>query len=515
MGANGSRLEGDPADSHMLWQIVDAKHQATPHPTRPEYISDRLLAFAYEDVRLGVPSLERVLTTGSLKEASDGYVDCLTSAAAFLQEHHSGSYMLLNLGGLFMEPKLYSLFGNSCVEFVVPWNTPIGVGVCPLDILFATCSSIHNWLSMDEDHVAVLHTRTAPGGHADQFLRFVAACYLTYSLEFDHVSEAFDVVMPGRGGAGEGKGGSGSGDNGGGGMGARRGSMGSIIRSPLSFTMNSPLKGKSKWFSNNKDVTGGGDLAAALASWREKLKASQRRYGQYFMNVLHSPVLPSWQRSPVLLKRIVLSFEPTACGSDHFSVGSYASTGAGGEPVLVIHRRGEEIWAGCAETGELVSQKDLVGFEPELLVVGDIVISLWAGDRRRQHEMPIVAIPLNTAFVDRSIMRLTAKQVEQSLNFPLPLDFFIDITFEDLNPDAIEQHGDFPRDALVTLDEARHGWKTVLAATSGMNVQVSEHTHTHTRKKKALASTFRSHLSFSLPKAPQNIPEGLESDAMR
>ena len=37
---------------------------------------------------------------------------------------------------------------------------------------------------------------TAPGGHADQFLRFVAACYLTYSLEFDHVSEALDVVMP-------------------------------------------------------------------------------------------------------------------------------------------------------------------------------------------------------------------------------------------------------------------------------------------------------------------------------
>jgi len=443
MGGNGSKLEGDAAGSQGLWQVVEEKQARS---TRPEYISDRLLAFAYEDVRLGVPSLEMVLTSGNVQGASDGYFECLSSAANFLQEHHSGSYMLVNLGGLLLEPKLYAMFGNSCVEFVVPWNVPIGVGVCPLDILFATCSSIHNWLSMDDDHIAVLHTRTAPGGHADQFLRFVAACYLTYSLEFDHVSEALDVVIPTKTDR----------------LNKRRGTLGSIIRSPLSITMNSPLKGKSKWFSNKE---------GNQAKERDRLKASQRRYGQYFMNVLHSPVLPSWQRTPVLLKRVVLSFEPNACGSDHFSVGSHSSAGMGGEPVLVVHRRGEEIWAGVAETGDLVSEKDLVGFEPELLVVGDIVISLWAGDRRRQHEMPIVSIPLNTAFVDRSVMRLTARQVEQSLNFPLPQDFFIDITFNDINEAALAKHAAVPQDALISLDEARHGWKSILAATSGMNVQ--------------------------------------------
>lgn len=444
MGQTGSKVEGEG-----VWEIVNS---VQPCASNPEYISERVLAFAYEDVRLGVPSLERVLTSSSVTDASDGYIECLSNAATFLQEHHSGSYMIVNLGGLLLEPKLYSMFGNSCVEFVVPWNVPIGVGVCPLDILFATCSSMHNWLSMDEDHVAVLHTRTAPGGHADQFLRYVAACYLTYSLEFDHVSEALDVVMPGKPSSKSAN---------------RRGSLGSVIRSPLSITMNSPLR--AKWLKNKTESA---DKSSKPAE--QRVSASQRRYGQYFMNVLHSPVLPSWQRTPVLLKRIVLSFEPfgTACGSDHFSVGSHTTSGMGGEPVLVVHRRGEEIWAGVAETGDIISKKDLVGFEPELLVVGDIVLSLWAGDRQRQHEMPILSIPLNTAFVDRSVMRLTSRQVEQSVNFPLPDDFFIDITFHEMDKEKLARHeAEYSQDALISLDEARHGWKSVLAATSGMNVQ--------------------------------------------
>jgi hypothetical protein len=454
MGNQGSKLEGDPSEASGLWQVVDTSGQPKPVASKPEYISDRLLAFAYEDVRLGASASDRVLTSGSVQGASDGYFECLKSAAAFLQENHSGSFMLVNLGGLLLEPKLYTMFGNSCVEFVVPWNVPLGVGVCPLDILFATCSSIHNWLSMDEDHIAVLHTRTAPGGHADDFLRFVAACYLTYSLEFDHVSEALDMVMPGKVDQSANKP-------------PRRGSLGSLIRSPLSITMNSPLR--PKWFSSNNSTSK--QQAAASSSKDRRLKAAQKRYGQYFMNVLHSPVLPSWQRTPVLLKRVVLSFEPNACGTDQFSIGSFESAGIGGEPVLVVHRRGEEIWAGVAETGDVLSDKELVGFSPELLVVGDVVISLWAGDRRRQHEMPILSIPLNTAFVDRSIMRLTSRQVEQSVNFPLPDDFFIDVTFNDINEEALEKRKDVPQDALITLDEARHGWKSILAATSGMNVQ--------------------------------------------
>ncbi|UPQ98732.1 formin [Chloropicon primus] len=445
MGAAGSKLsEGEGGQG--VWEVVGA---VQPTASRPEYISDRLLAFAYEDVRLGVPSLERVLTSGNVQSASDGYVDCLTHAAQFLQEHHSGSYMMVNLGGLLLEPKLYSLFGNSCVEFVVPWNVPIGCGVAPMDILFAACSSIHNWLSMDDDHVAVLHTRTAPGGHAENFLRFVAACFLTYSLDFDHVSEALDVVMPDKARTNSQQE-------------MRRGSLGSIVRSPLSITMNSPLK--KKWLKN-KNVEDDKSL-------KERPSASQRRYGQYFMNVLHSPVLPSWQRTPVMLKRVVLSFEPFggACGAEHFSVGSHSTSGMGGEPVLVVHRRGQEIWAGVADTGDIMSKRDLVGFEPDLLVVGDIVLSLWAGDRQRQHEMPILSVPLNTAFVDRSIMRLTGRQVEQSVNFPLPDDFFIDITFDEVNKEALERHSSLPQDALMTMDEARHGWKSVLAATSGMSV---------------------------------------------
>ena len=156
------------------------------------HLSERLLAFCFEDARLGT-----MADKYDLQEAKQGYHECLRGAAEYLQDAHAGEFMLVNLGGVLAQSSYYTMFSNSCVEFDIPWNTPIGPGVCPLDVLFATCSSIHNWLSMDEDHVAVLHTRCCPGGYGQSFLQFVAACYLTYTLEYAHVFEALEALEEG------------------------------------------------------------------------------------------------------------------------------------------------------------------------------------------------------------------------------------------------------------------------------------------------------------------------------
>ena len=301
MGVKGSKFS--PTD----WEVVQDQQQQPLRLQAPVYITDRVLAFAYEDARLDASRSER---KRGVDGGNHGYVECLSSAASYLQESHAGAFMLINLGGSFIEDTkgidAYSMFCNSCVEFVVPWNVPLGVGVCPLDILFATCSSIHNWLSMDEDHVAVLHTRTAPGGHADTFLRFVAACYLTYSIEFDHVFEAFEVVMPQPGHTPLPP--------------DKRVRRTSFIHSPSTVTMNSPLKKERKgWFAKASlsSLSSQDDLTKPSPSshaYRERggARPSQRRYGQYFMNVLHSPVLPAWQRTPVMLQRVVISCGPIA-----------------------------------------------------------------------------------------------------------------------------------------------------------------------------------------------------------
>ena len=83
-----------------------------------------------------------------------------------------------------------------------------------------------------------------------------------------------------------------------------------------------------------------------------------------------------------------------------------------------------------------------------------------------------MCVPLNTAFVDRSIMRLVGRQVESSSDYRLPEDFFIDITFAEVSDSLMQRHPSIDgHDALLSLDEARHGWKSVLAQTSGMTVQ--------------------------------------------
>lgn len=87
------------------------------------------------------------------------YRQNLTSASTLIREICGGNLsevLIINLGPKWMDMSVYSAFGNNVVE--VPftnWESPPGIGLCPLDVLFTVCSSISSWLKLNDDHIVV------------------------------------------------------------------------------------------------------------------------------------------------------------------------------------------------------------------------------------------------------------------------------------------------------------------------------------------------------------------------
>lgn len=64
--------------------------------------------------------------------------------------------LVLNLGPAWLSPEAYGLFNNTVIEIPFKdWESPPGLGICPLGVIFTVCSSIASWLALNEDHVVV------------------------------------------------------------------------------------------------------------------------------------------------------------------------------------------------------------------------------------------------------------------------------------------------------------------------------------------------------------------------
>eukprot|EP00850_Spirogloea_muscicola_P000435 SM000002S05515 [mRNA] locus=s2:287692:290861:- [translate_table: standard] len=239
--------------------------RAPPDEVLPEYLHERLLAFAIES------DAEHV----GEQEDDRRYVRCLKDVAAFLAQHHPDTVLLVNLGALLLRPELYALFGNNVCEFGAAWDQPRGAGVCPLDTLFAACASINNWLALDDEHVAVLHTRSPADGNAATFLRFVTACYLAFCSEFDHALEALESLPR------------------------------ALDDEPPRFATGGPSP-----LRKQAAVAPAGKGAAATAT------AAQRRYCQYFGDILYSPAASQRRKGAVTLQKVILGSCPSIDGAD-------------------------------------------------------------------------------------------------------------------------------------------------------------------------------------------------------
>ena len=55
-----------------------------------------------------------------------------------------------------MNGDCYQLFRNNVIEIPFKyWESPPGLGLCPLDVLFTICSSISSWLTLHEGNFVV------------------------------------------------------------------------------------------------------------------------------------------------------------------------------------------------------------------------------------------------------------------------------------------------------------------------------------------------------------------------
>eukprot|EP00899_Mesostigma_viride_P007373 jgi/Mesvir1/16637/Mv10170-RA.1 len=338
--------------------------------SRPRYLHDRILAFAYEQ-----PERAWGKTT-----QDNGYVRCLEDAAEALRGEHGANAILINIGGLLLHPQLYRLFGNNVCEFAVPWEHPVGVGVCSLDNLFAICSSIQNWLALDEENVAVLHTRGRCIGDAMGFLVYVASSYLTFSGEFDHFSEALHDMQE-------------------------------------AFESMNSLSGWAAW-----GAAGAGREQLSAPSYR--LTAGQKRYAHYFLGILRGPAVPKY--TWVKLRQIVLSSAPAVEGVD------------GCRPFVKIYQRGgltfSSLVDGKVPSWQMAAHEWMIPYPVDLSISGDIVIVLfhWTGDELHDEGCPLFSFAFHTAFVDTGLVRVSRKQVDVGTHtrVSLPEGFFMDLTIE-------------------------------------------------------------------------------------
>lgn len=88
--------------------------------------------------------------------------------SAYLSTHYNKKYMIWNLSEKTYD---HTPFNSQVIDYVF-----VGYPNPPLDMLFATCTSIQAWLDTDPGNVAVLHCQ---GSKARSVL--AAACYLAWN----------------------------------------------------------------------------------------------------------------------------------------------------------------------------------------------------------------------------------------------------------------------------------------------------------------------------------------------
>ena len=86
----------------------------------------------------------------------------LKTAAGHLRKVHGSvhSALVLNLGPAWLSGDAYELFNNSVIEIPFKdWESPPGLSICPLGVIFTVCSSIASWLALNEENVVVRTSR--------------------------------------------------------------------------------------------------------------------------------------------------------------------------------------------------------------------------------------------------------------------------------------------------------------------------------------------------------------------
>ena len=374
---------------------------------------------------------------------SDPYRNFLKAAAQLVRAHAAQTEsvpLLVTLGPPWQDKDMYCQWqASTWEERNVRWECPTGLGLLPLDQLFAICCRLHEHLGMvdaqgEQSHrFVILHSHTCSQTSA-QLSTFIAVCHLLYSCGFESVNDALEALKP---------------------------------------------------ISPNHQT--------------KKLLQGQRRYCDYVNCILHMDYLPPESDKSVLLKHLTfkklsafaqMKFGgPTAgplgrrissrrrAAHTTTSDGSEASTPREGSLpssrsqtptpslqydwdqsasyelnpdriLLSVICRGVEVWAGGVAPGSVDEEEDVVCFDftrrgggEGLTLLGDFVLALWFDDHKSKYDKPAIAYADHTAFLGHSSndsfseisRQITARQldvVNQSYaDYADKEGFFMEVTF--------------------------------------------------------------------------------------
>ncbi|KAA6416552.1 MAG: hypothetical protein FRX49_13477 [Trebouxia sp. A1-2] len=403
------------------------------------YVTDRICAFVFEED----PSTWK--EAFHLSTLSDRYKGVLHAASESIADSYgtSSGILALNLGPAWSNSEAYALFGDNVIEISFKeWESPPGLGICPLDVIFSVCYSISSWLNLNDDHVVVLHTRSC-SGTGMSFVRFLAACYLTFNMDCLTVAKALETLpalpllhqstlAPGVG------------------SGASQGELTRLGEATGLPAMVGATSVKVQHFASTRYVG-----------------PAQQRYGEYFCGVLFNPTLRPPSEITKMLRRIVFSrFDfVTLAAADPTLDGVWDSDDPA--PFLVVYQHSKSVWAGPSETHE-----GLVPFNIGVPVVGDITIGVWFGHHnlgQRLHGRPALSYAFHTAFLSAETMRVSLPSLDVSNKRLFPVDkatnFFMDVTLEDTEgPPSAEMEGQIEEGDLVRL---KSKWQETMAKIHG------------------------------------------------
>ncbi|GJP51047.1 hypothetical protein CLOM_g10217 [Closterium sp. NIES-68] len=364
----------------------------------PQYIHDRLMLLCYENDPLHLtPAID-----------NHRYIGVMTEAARIFAQTYAADVLLLNFGPPLPHAELYSLFNKNVCELGAPWDWPRGPMVCPLDIIFRACSTMHAWLASDEDHVAVLHTRSPSTAGGASFLRFIAACYLTHSAEFASAWQAL-------------------------------------------ASLPQPLGQSACATWHALPCSGRGSMA-------------QYRYCGYVDEFVKAgqgdePSLAALPPAAPILRKLILSACPSIDGAGVF------------RPYLKVFRRGAEV-SSTVLPGEVppsfpTGSAWMVPFEVNATVWGDCAFAVhnWTGNSSRDDSEPVFVFAFHSAFLRIGLTRITLHELDCAYggDIQVPADFFIDVLIEMPRP-----RGSTPFAGADSSDNAPGGamlsWQQLLAA---------------------------------------------------
>jgi hypothetical protein len=266
-----------------------------------------------------------------------------------LKKLSNSSALLIHLGPVWndvVDLKICVWQMQDCI-----WESPAGLGICPLEALSSICGRIHEHLSRIKDPIVILHPHTC--SHTGKELgQFITAAHHIFSSGVQSVGDALHIMN-------------------------------------LCHRKYSPLDGHSN----------------------VALFPGQKRYCEYLSWILHHPQLVPSGDAAYSIKSIKfrkLEAFHFILPQKVYGIPEDQSSWRPERLLMGIYCGGKQVWSGGVKPGSISDQGNELEFDTRFFgtedkdfvrIQGDVVIALWFDDHTSRWSPPRIAYPFHTSFL--------------------------------------------------------------------------------------------------------------------